>query len=184
MADPKEDEKKSSYKVTSETRGDGSKRGFTSEDMRQQEALEGKAPGGYTGQINPRRFRVPSAAKVYGPDDRQRYLEDVAKKAFEHQNPEQGPMTAYQAAEGDEHAEAVQPLDAQIMAQSEIDRGEDRRDDLSRMDVGDFVRVRDALQKLAEEQGISFDQALEALSQRPSVRYGAAPVGTDPAYRK
>ena len=51
-----------------------------------------------TGRITQDITRPPDP-KTYGPNDRQRYLQDVAKRAFEFENPPQGPLTAQESAD-------------------------------------------------------------------------------------
>ena len=88
MADPKEDQGK--YPATDHR--------VEAEEEREA-ALRGEAPGGHTGRLLPMGVdRAPTGVPFYGPDDRQRYLEDVAKRAFAYENPLQGPLTAYEAA--------------------------------------------------------------------------------------
>mgnify|MGYP003655595113 CR=1 FL=1 len=141
---------------------------------------------------------APSA--LYGPNDRQRYLQDVADRAFKLQNPEQGPMTAYQASGaasgyggdyGDKHQEAMTPDDAQSEAHTEM--GDRHRlstwgpDDLVEGDAGvttnltpDRVRgmleTQKALEFAAGQRGMSVAELIEALEKSPRER------GWDPQY--
>ena len=122
MADPKEDLGK--YPAEHEA----------ARKREREAALAGEAPGGKTGQLGrdlDRDWSLEGRGRVkkdlphpttYGRDDRQKYLQDVAARAFEYMNPEQGPLTAYQAArgEGEGHREKISPYFARKDARADM----------------------------------------------------------------
>ena len=117
MADPKEDKKGDE---PSSRFDDVNTLGETAKER--QAAFRGEAPGGKLGQLSEgvRNWRWMPEVR-YGPDDRQKYLQDVARRAFEYQNPEQGPMTAYQAARGDKYQPSVEAGRAHKIAGFDVD---------------------------------------------------------------
>ena len=116
MADPKEDKKGDEPS----SRFDGAPPNLGEKvEGKRVAALRGETPGGKTGQIGGVPGRLEP--KAYGPDDRQQYLQDVAARAFEYQNPEQGPMTAYQAARGDKYQPSVEAGRAHKIAGFDVD---------------------------------------------------------------
>ena len=185
MADPKEDQGK--YPA-----------GYQAErEAAQREEMAGGKTGLLRSYVGGWRQDPPV---LYGPNDRQRYIQDVAKKAFEYQNPEQGPMTAYQASMstrgadfpyGPEHMRPLSAESAEDEAREEVSarhrmgtRGEEplpyQLNTMSESITSDKIRLmretQKALEFAAAQRGMSVDELVEALEKSPSER------GWDPRY--
>ena len=195
MADPKEDQGKypaQDWRVETdqgvEARGTGVEAlvALEAERKEREAALAGEAPGGKTGQIasaakaereeETKHWDHPPTARHYGPGDRQRYLQDVAERAFRYQNPLRGPLTAYESAQGgfEQLSTPLKPHEAEGRAKRMIDSVQESQgrvgSEIEPHEVRETMDNLAQLREVAQRKGMTLEQVIEAMSVHPSRR--------------